>query len=36
MPRKKKTWKAKEEVVTGLGGGHEGYTGWKVVREGAE
>jgi hypothetical protein len=36
MPKKKETWKAKEEVVTGLGGGHEGYAGWKVVREGAE
>jgi hypothetical protein len=36
MPRKKKTWKAKEEVVTGLRGGPEGYAGWKVVEEGAE
>jgi hypothetical protein len=35
MPRKK-TWKAKEEVVTGLGGGPEGYASWKVVEEGAE
>jgi hypothetical protein len=34
MPRKKKTWKDKEEVVTGLGGGPEGYAGWKVVEEG--
>jgi hypothetical protein len=25
--------KAKEEVVTGLGGGPEGYAGWKVVGE---
>jgi hypothetical protein len=33
---KKETWKAKEEVVTGLGGGPEGYAGWKVVEEGAE
>jgi hypothetical protein len=35
MPRKK-TWKAKEEVVIGLGGGPEGYAGWKVVKEGAK
>jgi hypothetical protein len=29
-------WKAKEEMVTGLGGGPEGYAVWKVVAEGAE
>jgi hypothetical protein len=27
---------AKEEVVTGLGRGPEGYAGWKVVGKGAE
>jgi hypothetical protein len=27
---------AKEEVVTGPGGGPEGYAGWKVVGERAE
>jgi hypothetical protein len=32
----KETWKAKEEVVTGLGGGPDGCAGWKVVGEGAE
>jgi hypothetical protein len=35
MSRKKKTWKTKEEMVTGLGEGPEGYAGWKMVREGA-
>jgi hypothetical protein len=30
---KKETWKAKEEVVTGLGRGLESYAGWKVVGE---
>jgi hypothetical protein len=31
----KETLKAKEEMVTGLGG-HGIYAGWKVVGEGAE
>jgi hypothetical protein len=35
MPRKEKTWKTKEEMVTGLGEGPERYAGWKVVGEGA-
>jgi hypothetical protein len=33
---KKETWKAKEEMVTELGEGPEGYAGRKVVGEGAE
>jgi hypothetical protein len=30
------TWKAKDEMVTELGGGPEGYAGQMVVGEGAE
>jgi hypothetical protein len=32
----KEMWKAKEGVVTVLGGGPEGYASWKVVGEGAK
>jgi hypothetical protein len=34
--REEEDVEAKEEMVTRLGGGPEGYAGWKVVGEGAE